>query len=186
MMTRTKTLTSDPVLESEDAAGAVAAAAKRWELWANVVIGATAVFLFGDAILQPVLWSLSSSGWYPLEVAMIHTRDNVLAAAPGYALFGALIETRLYLARLSNGAVWLDSTQNVLARLGGWVIAAGGIGAVAHPLLDWARSGEVSFMPDLLWLSVSGVGVLIVMIARIMRAVARYAMALQREVDEIV
>ncbi|WP_299326771.1 DUF2975 domain-containing protein [Parasphingopyxis sp.] len=165
--------------------GSTAAIAGRCEPWATGVLTIVVFLLIGDAILQPIIWSMSSNGYYPMELALVHVRDNVLAALPAYALLWVLWETRGYLARLRKGEIWLPATQRTLLGIGGGLVAAGLLGLAARPLVIWVRGDGFEFSLDPGWLALAGVGLLLVMIGRIMESVVEAALALKRENDEI-
>lgn len=170
---------------AEQGDGNVAAIAGRCEPWAIGVLAVVLFLLVGDAILQPILWSMSSSGYYPMDVALVHVRDNVIAALPAYALLWVLWETRGYLARLRKGEIWLPATQRTLSGIGGGLVAAGLLGLAARPVLLWVRSDGFEFSLDPGWLALSGIGLLLIMIGRVMESVVEAALALKRENDEI-
>ncbi len=167
------------------AADALATSAARWEPWANGVFAIVAFLLIGDAVLQPIIWSMGSNGWYPMEKALVHARNNVIAALPGYALLWAVWEARAFLAALRRRAIWPSPTQRALTRLGLGLALAGALGLVVNPALSFLH-GDFNPHPEITWLALCGVGVLVVMVARMTASVIDVALALKRENEEFI
>ena len=168
------------------AAERVSATAARWEPIANGVFGIVLFLVVGDAILEPLVSSLSSNGWYPMATALRHIRDNVVSIAPVYALIWILWESRVYLARLRRGEIWLSSTQQTLYRIGLGLIVAAALGLAARPLMLAINGNAVEFDLSPSWLSLGGVGWLVFMIARVTSAVTDAALALKKDNEEII
>ncbi|MEL6257616.1 MAG: hypothetical protein AAFQ67_00975 [Pseudomonadota bacterium] len=179
-------MNKSPKEQSADASAAVASLAGFWEPF---VVGGFAIGLFllvGDGVLQPIIWSLASDGWYPMPRALTHVRDNVAAALPGYALLWAFWEARIYLLRLRRGGVWLSSTQHVLSRIGWVLVFAGVLGATVRPILRLVRDGSINLGPDLSWLALAGVGVLVTLVGRITASVVEATAAVKRENEDFI
>ncbi|MEO1037301.1 MAG: hypothetical protein AAFX44_17210 [Pseudomonadota bacterium] len=167
------------------AARTLANIAARWEPWATVILVMFAVFVIGDAILQPLLWSLTSDGYYPMERAIGHVRDNVLATLPAYPLLYALWVARSYLGHLRLGALLAPASQRAVMNVGIALVAAGLLGALAPPFRS-VLYGQIQLDPDMAWLAVGGVGFVIVIVGRVTASIASVALALKRENEQFV
>lgn len=165
---------------------AVSSLAAAWEPYVVAALLLALFLLIGDAVLQPIVWSFTSDGWYPIEKALIHIRDNVLAGAPGYALLWTFWEARVYLSRLRQGDMWLSSTQKLLSRIGWTLVLAGFLGMAVRPAFRFLHEGDISLSSDLSWGTLAGVGLLVIMIGRIAASIVEAAAAVKRENEDFV
>jgi len=173
------------------------------KLWEDAVIRAAAE----ASRLQPLAWGLATAGFLlivgqniaapAVELATGETTladgidyvaQNIVEAGPAFALVWALWETSAYLGRLARGEVWAPATMMLLGRVGEAMIAAALLAIFIGPtVLTWTH-GDAGFdwRPEPLYIALAGLGLVLALIARVVRNVVEVAANLKAENDQIV
>jgi Protein of unknown function (DUF2975) len=172
----------------EDAVVRAAAEASRLEPLATALLIGAILVLAGSGILEPIIYNAHEDTAPPMADMLRQAGHNLLDASPAIALIWGLAETRTYLGKLAKGEVWGPATMQMLGRVGDALLAAAVLALFIAPTIqDWVE-GSVGMRAD--WdagyLALAGLGLLLTLIARVVRNVVEVAAALKQESDEIV
>ncbi|MEJ0059957.1 MAG: DUF2975 domain-containing protein [Terricaulis sp.] len=163
-----------------------AAEASRLQPLASILLVASLVLILGQYVIDPMTqwFGWSGGGGSFQDFAM-----QVVEALPPLILAWGLWETRNYLGRLSKGEVWGPATALLLGRIGDCLLWAAAIAMFVVPnVQNWMQGGFGGFdwRFDGEYLVLAGLGLLLSLIARVVRNVVEVAAALKAENDEIV
>lgn len=171
----------------EDAIVRAAAEASRLEPLATALLVGAILVLAGSGIVEPLVFG-SHDPEYSFSEGVRQSLRNLLEATPAIALIWGLAETRSYLGRLAKGEVWGPATMQMLGRVGDALLAAAVLAIFIAPTVQGWIDGSVGAHVD--WdagyLALAGLGLLLTLIARVVRNVVEVAAALKQENDEIV
>lgn len=171
----------------EDAVVRAAAEASRLEPLATALLIGALLVLAGGGILEPIVFNARDPDYATGERVREALR-NLLEASPAIALIWGLAETRTYLGKLAKGEVWGPATMQMLGRVGDALLAAAALAIFIAPTVAQWVEGSFGAYPD--WdagyLALAGLGLLLTLIARVVRNVVEVAAALKQENDEIV
>lgn len=170
----------------EDAVVRAAAEASRLQPLALGIVVIASLLVVGQYVAVPI----SESGLWTGEgepIAEVVTR-GLTEAGPAIALVWALWETQAYLGRLARGDVWAPATMTLLGRVGDSMIVAAALGIVVGPTVHAWVTGYAGFDWQLepLHLALAGLGLVLSLIARVVRNVVEVAASLKAENDQIV
>lgn len=172
----------------EDAVVRAAAEASRLEPLATALLIGAILVLAGSGILEPIFFNAYEDTAPPMAEMLRQAGHNLLEASPAIALIWGLAETRTYLGRLAKGEVWGPATMKMLGRVGDALLAAAVLALFIAPTISEWVEGSVGMRAD--WdagyLALAGLGLLLTLIARVVRNVVEVAAALKQESDEIV
>ncbi len=171
------------------AAVSVAKTAARYAPWSLTVFAVTAFVYFAEEIGQPVFYSLTSDGYYPMPQALGHVRGNLATSLPTVALLWALWEVQGFVGRLARGGLWEQAAMAHLTRLGVAVALAGAIAMFVTPLFTATMSAAQNAKPwpfNPLYVALAGLGAIMFLIARLFRIAVTTAEALKRENDQFI
>jgi len=165
-----------------------AAEASRLEPLALGLFVVAILLIVGDYATSPFEVLRDTDGDLGAALQQGLLRD-LLEAIPSAILAWALWETRTYLAKLAQGGVWGPATALLLGRIGDCLLWAAGAAMLVVPSLQMWTEGEFHgfdwrFEP--IYLVLFGLGLLLSLIARVVRNVVEVAAALKAENDEIV
>jgi hypothetical protein len=169
----------------QEAVVRAAAEASRLQPLAGILLLVAALLIVGQHVASPLADAFGDEPehWAPRLGA------SVIEAAPAIALTWALWETRRYLGRLARGDVWGPATTQFLGRVGDCLLWAAALSVFVVPnLREWIESGFHGFEWDLEAedLVLAGLGLLLSLIARVVRNVVEVAATLKAENDQIV
>jgi hypothetical protein len=162
-----------------------AAEASRLQPLATILLTAAVLLILGQYVIEP----LNSAYRDRMEFDFRDFLRSFVEAGPPVALAWALWDTRGYLGRLSKGEVWGPATALLLGRVGDSLLWAAALGMFVVPSLqNWIDGGFSGFdwRFDAEYLVLAGLGLLLSLIARVVRNVVEVAAALKAENDEIV
>lgn len=113
---------------------------------------------------------------------------KLVHAGPAIALLWALWEAQAYLKRMESGEVWAPSTMAMFGRIGECLLAAAVLLAVVTPTLTlWiAGDGGLRWNLDPLTLTLGGLGIILIAIARVLGDVLETAAAAKADSDAII
>ncbi|MDX2233422.1 MAG: DUF2975 domain-containing protein [Hyphomonadaceae bacterium] len=171
----------------EDAVVRAAAEASRLEPLATALLVGALLVLAGGGLFEPMIFNARDPDYSLLEGAG-EAAVNLLEATPAIALIWGLAETRVYLGRLAKGEVWGPATMQLLGRVGDALVWAAFLAIfVAPTLIEWVRGSPMMRADwDPGYLALAGLGLMLTLIARVVRNVVEVAAALKAENDEIV
>lgn len=173
----------------EDAIVRAAAEASRLQPLATILFVVAAVLTLGDLTVAtlPYLLLGSEHGDYAGSLADL-VGDHLLDVTPVIPLLWALWETRAYLGRLSKGEVWGPATMVMLGRIGDALLWSSALAVFVVPTLsNWVRGGfDFDWRFEASPLALAGLGLLLSLIARVVRNVVEVAATLKAENDQIV
>lgn len=163
-----------------------AAEASRLQPLASILLAAALLLILGQYLIGPISESfLGDYGDRDYE-SLIH---QIVEAFPPLILAWGLWETRNYLGRLARGEVWGPATAMLLGRIGDSLLWAAAIGMIVVPnIQNWVSGGfggfDWNFNAE--YLVLAGLGLLLSLIARVVRNVVEVAAALKADNDQIV
>jgi hypothetical protein len=166
-----------------------AAEASRLQPLATILLAAALLLILGQYLIGPI------SEVFFAEYGPGDDRDyeslirTVVEAAPPLILAWGLWETRNYLGRLARGEVWGPATAMLLGRVGDTLLWAAAIAMIVVPnIQNWVSGGFGGFdwNFDAEYLVLAGLGLLLSLIARVVRNVVEVAAALKADNDQIV
>lgn len=166
-----------------------AAEASRLQPLATILLAAALLLIVGQYLIGPVsevFFDEYSPGEGRDYEQLIHT---IVEAAPPLILAWGLWETRNYLGRLAKGEVWGPATAMLLGRIGDALLWAAAIAMIVVPnIQNWVSGGFGGFdwNFDAEYLVLAGLGLLLSLIARVVRNVVEVAAALKADNDQIV
>jgi hypothetical protein len=171
----------------EDAVIRAAAEASRLQPLATALLVASVLVLAGSGIAEPIVFG-AREGDYSMAEGVREALRNLLRASPAIALIWGLVETRGYLGRIARGEVWGPATMQLLGRVGDALVAAAVLALFISPTIEHWVDGSIDMRAewDAGYLALAGLGLLLTLIARVVRNVVDVATALKRESDEIV
>lgn len=114
---------------------------------------------------------------------------RLILAGPAIALVWALWEAQSYLKRVEDGAVWAPATMKLFGRIGECLIAAAVWSALFAPTLTaWVneRGGPLAWQLDAPIVTLAGLGIILIAIARVLGDVLTVAGQVKSDNDEIV
>lgn len=125
---------------------------------------------------------------FTLACALHELGLQLIAAGPALALLWALYETQAYLKRLEDGDVFAPSTMKLFARIGEALIMAAAWAVVIAPTLSqWvAGHGGFDWQLDAKSITLGGLGIALVTIARVLGEVLASAEAAKADSDAVV
>jgi hypothetical protein len=184
-------MTTDPAATQkhwEDAVIRAAAEASRLQPLAAFLAIASAALIFGSLIAEPLIDLVNSDGMIPWSSTATRALENLIELLPAIPLLAALWGTQAYLGKLARGDVWGPATMGMLGRVGEALLWAAGLSILAAPTLsDWIHGHfGFSFNLEARDLALAGLGLLLSLIARVVRNVVEVAAALKRENDAII
>ncbi len=166
-----------------------AAEASRLQPLATILLAAALLLIFGQYLISPIS-EVFFNDYDPGEGRdyehLIHT---VIEAAPPLILAWGLWETRNYLGRLARGEVWGPATAMLLGRVGDTLLWAAAIAMIVVPnIQNWVSGGwgGFSWNFEAEYLVLAGLGLLLSLIARVVRNVVEVAAALKADNDQFV
>jgi hypothetical protein len=175
----------DPLVE---AARAVSVRAATYAPWAVAIFAVATAAYAWEEILQPILWSLSSDGHYPMSRALGHVRGNLETSTAAIPLLWGLWELTAFVRGLAHDGPWRSDTAARLARLGLAVILASFVAMVVTPamsgLADARNADPWPFDP--IHLALVGIGLVLVLVARLLQIAVRTVQRLKQENDQFV
>ena len=163
-----------------------AAEASRLQPLATIFLVAALLLILGRYIISPVADAFFSED---------NDRDfqdlarNFIDAGPPLILAWGLWETRNYLGRLTKGEVWGPATAQLLGRVGDSLLWAAAMAMLVAPnLRNWIEGsfGGLDWQFEAEYLVLAGLGLLLSLIARVVRNVVEVAAALKADSDQIV
>lgn len=163
-----------------------AAEASRLQPLASILLAAALLLILGQYLIGPFSEVFFSDYGERSYVDLVHT---VVEAAPPLILAWGLWETRNYLGRLARGEVWGPATAMLLGRIGDALLWAAAIAMIVVPnIQNWVSGGfggfDWNFEAE--YLVLAGLGLLLSLIARVVRNVVEVAAALKADNDQIV
>jgi hypothetical protein len=182
----------------EDAIVRAAAEASRLQPLATILFVAAVLSSLGDALMEPLAFlndiSRREEGTSGIERRAELAEltgllgERLLRLTPVIPLIFALWETRAYLGRLARGEVGGPATMQMLGRVGGALLWSAGLSMFVVPTLtNWVHGGfDFDFSFDAASIALAGLGLLLSLVARVVRNVVDVAAALKQENDEIV
>jgi hypothetical protein len=164
-----------------------AAEASRLQPLASILLAAALLLILGQYVIGPVsevFFGEYGSGRDYED--LVHT---MVEAAPPLILAWGLWETRNYLGRLARGEVWGPATAMLLGRVGDTLLWAAAIAMIVVPnIQNWVSGGfggfDWNFEAE--YLVLAGLGLLLSLIARVVRNVVEVAAALKADNDQFV
>lgn len=163
-----------------------AAEASRLQPLASILLGAALLLILGQYLIGPISETFFGEYGDRDYESLIH---QIVEAFPPLILAWGLWETRNYLGRLARGEVWGPATAMLLGRIGDSLLWAAAIGMIVVPnIQNWVSGGfggfDWNFNAE--YLVLSGLGLLLSLIARVVRNVVEVAAALKADNDQIV
>lgn len=163
-----------------------AAEASRLQPLASILLGAALLLILGQYLIGPISETFFGDYGDRDYESLIH---QIVEAFPPLILAWGLWETRNYLGRLARGEVWGPATAMLLGRIGDSLLWAAAIGMIVVPnIQNWVSGGfggfDWNFNAE--YLVLSGLGLLLSLIARVVRNVVEVAAALKADNDQIV
>lgn len=163
-----------------------AAEASRLQPLASILLAAALLLILGQYLIGPISEMFFNEYGERSYVDLVHT---VVEAAPPLILAWGLWETRNYLGRLARGEVWGPATAMLLGRIGDALLWAAAIAMIVVPnIQNWVSGGfggfDWNFEAE--YLVLAGLGLLLSLIARVVRNVVEVAAALKADNDQIV
>lgn len=171
-----------------DAIVRAAAEASRLQPMATFLFFAALVLIVGQALADPVQMLVGASYREERFEAVRMLGRNLLEVAPAVPLLWALWQARRYLDKLAAGEVWGPATMLMLGRVGEALFSAALIGMfIAPTLLEWIDL-SVSFRIDgePHYVALAGLGLIMSLVARVVRNVVEVAASLKAENEQIV
>lgn len=172
----------------EDAIVRAAAEASRLQPLATILFAAAALLTIGDVAVEVLPYFFGSEHHdFGRSIADL-LGDHLLEVTPVIPLIWALWETRAYLGRLSKGEVWGPATMVMLGRIGDALVWSSALAVFVVPTLsNWVRGGfDFDWRFEASSLALAGLGLLLSLIARVVRNVVEVAATLKAENDQIV
>lgn len=169
-----------------DAVVRAAAEASRLQPLATVLFAGAMLLIAGQHAADPLAYALDSGD--PAD-AWRELGRHLVEATPAIVLSFALLETRAYLSRLAKGELWGPSTAHLLGRVGSTLLAAAVAAFLLAPtLMNWIEGNYGGFHYDLeaSHLVLAGIGLLLMLIAKVIGDVVSVAASLKSENDQIV
>lgn len=163
-----------------------AAEASRLQPLATIFLGAAVLLILGRYIISPVADAMFSEGG---ERDLRDVARNFIDAGAPLILAWGLWETRNYLGRLAKGEVWGPATAQLLGRVGDSLLWAAAMAMLVAPnLRNWIEGsfGGLDWQFEAEYLVLAGLGLLLSLIARVVRNVVEVAAALKADGDQIV
>jgi hypothetical protein len=164
-----------------------AAEASRLQPLATILLAAALLLIFGQYLIGPLSETFFAE--YGEERDFEQLAHTIVEAAPPLILAWGLWETRNYLGRLARGEVWGPATSTLLGRIGDSLLWAAAIAMIVVPnIQNWISGGfgGFSWNFEAEYLVLAGLGLLLSLIARVVRNVVEVAAALKRDSDEII
>jgi hypothetical protein len=172
----------------EDAIVRAAAEASRLQPLATMFFGAALLLVFGQAVLEPLAYLTYGEERETPRALAAGIGEHLLEVTPVIPLIWALWETRAYLGRLARGEVWGPATMQMLGRVGDALLWSAGLSVFVVPMFsNWVHGNfgfDVSF--DAAAIALAGLGLLLSLVARVVRNVVDVAATLKAENDQIV
>lgn len=164
-----------------------AAEASRLQPLATIFLVAALLLILGRYIISPIAETFFSD--YGGDRDLQDLARNFIDAGPPLILAWGLWETRNYLGRLTKGEVWGPATAQLLGRVGDSLLWAAAMAMLVAPNLNnWIEGsfGGLDAKFDAEYLVLAGLGLLLSLIARVVRNVVEVAAALKADSDQIV
>ena len=163
-----------------------AAEASRLQPLASILLAAALLLILGQYLIGPISETFFGDYGDRDYESLI---QRIVEAFPPLILAWGLWETRNYLGRLARGEVWGPATAMLLGRIGDSLLWAAAIGMIVVPnIQNWVSGGfggfDWNFNAE--YLVLSGLGLLLSLIARVVRNVVEVAAALKADNDQIV
>lgn len=164
-----------------------AAEASRLQPLATIFLGAALLLILGRYIIGPVAEAFFEDHGGDRDFQEL--ARNFIEAGPPLILAWGLWETRNYLGRLAKGEVWGPATAMLLGRVGDALLWAAAAAMLVVPnLRNWIEGGfgGLDWQFEAEYLVLAGLGLLLSLIARVVRNVVEVAAALKADSDQIV
>jgi hypothetical protein len=175
----------DPLVE---AGRVVTVRAAAYAPWALAIFAVATTAYAWEEILQPILWSLSSDGYYPMSRALGHVRGNLETSMAAIPLLWALWELTAFLRGLAHDGPWRSDAGARLTRVGFAVILASVVAMLVTPAmagLPDARDAK-PWPFDPIHLALVGIGLVLVLVARLLQIAVRTVQRLKQENDQFI
>ncbi|MEO1044682.1 MAG: hypothetical protein AAFX04_04510 [Pseudomonadota bacterium] len=171
-------------------AASVASLAHRYAQWTSMILLLVTAYYVWEEIGEPVISSLSSSGYYPMDTALGHVANNLATSIAVVPLLWGAWELRCFLHRLAATELWAAATAQHLKRVGIAIALAGLAALFVSPVLVALVHAEPfsirSIDYDPIYLALIVVSALLYLVARVFTFASQAAQALNAENSQFI
>ncbi len=174
----------------ERSAASVASLAQRYAQSTSIILLLVTAYYVWEEIGEPVISSLSSNGYYPLDTALGHVGNNLATSIAVVPLLWGAWELRCFLHRLAANELWAAKTSRHLMRVGLAIALAGITALFLSPVLVALVQAEPFSMRNIgydpIYLALIVVGALLYLVARVFTFASQAAQALDAENSQFI